>query len=190
MSTDDPTGAGNSAVGDDNVPGFEYAQRVTTSAIRALTAHGEELNDAWSQIRRGQYDSKAALNSWARLTEKYFGIFVEIMRGPVPMPRPAWLVIPYSKKKPPSPSFSVRIDGHVDRGTMLGYTKFEAVGAAKAGVGIFDGPPQAAGNRVEIQLKNAAIQKLAANTDHMAFIFRQGVGNASPLVIVVLRIIP
>lgn len=189
MSTDDPAG-GPPGPGDDNVPGFEYAQRVTTTAIRALTAHGEEINDAWSQIRRGKYDAAAAMTSWARLAENYYGIFVEMMRGPSPMPRPAWLVIPYSKEKPPSPSFSVRIDQHVDKGTLLGYTQFEAVGAEKSGVGIFDGPPEAAGNRIEIRLKDTVIQKLKANTDHMAFIFRQGVGKATPLVIVVLRIVP
>lgn len=191
MSTDNPAGGGPRGVsGDDNVPGFEYAQRVTTSAIRALTAHGEEINEAWSQIRRGKYDANAAMNSWARLAENYYGIFVEVMRGPFPIPRPAWLIIPYSKSKPPAPDFSVRIDGEVDKGTPLGYTKFEAVGADKPGLGMLDGPPEAAGNRVEIRLNNAAIQKLDPDTDHVAFIFRQGVGKATPLVIVVLRIIP
>ena len=186
MSTDDPSALGST--GDDNPPGFEYVQRVTTSAFRALAAHGEEINEAWPQILGGTYTAAEAMQSWAKVAESYYGIFVEIMRGPLPMHRPAWLVMPYSKKKPPPPHFSVRIDSTVARGTPLSYTNFEAVGAARSGRGILDGPPIGAGSRVQILLRNSAIQKLGTFTDHVAFIFRQGAGKEAPLVIVILRV--
>jgi hypothetical protein len=186
--TDDPSAPGRT--GDDNPPGFEYGQRVITSAFRALAAHGEEINEAWPQIQGGTYTAAEAMQSWAKVAESYYGIFIEIMRGPLSMPRPAWMVIPYSKKKPPSPSISVRIDGTVPRGTPLSFTNFEAVGAAKSGRGILDGPPTGAGNRVQLVLRDSAIQKLGTYTDHVAFIFRQGTGRESPLVIVILRVMP
>jgi len=187
MATDDPSAPGT---GDDNPPGFEYVQRVTTSAFRALAAQSEQINEAWPQILEGTYTAAEAMQSWARVAESYYGIFIEIMKGPLPMARPAWLVIPYSKKKPPPPSFSVRIDGTVPRGTSLSYTNFEAVGAAKSGRGILDGPPTGQGNRVQIVLRNEGIQKLGTFTDHVAFIFRQGTGKEAPLVIVILRVLP
>jgi hypothetical protein len=184
------TKKGAFAPGDDeNFPGFEYAQRVTASTIRALAAHGEEINDAFMQIRRGTYDANDAMAAWTRLAENYYAIFAELMRGPSPIARPAWLIIPYSKKKPPSPIFSTPIEGNVDKRTPLACTKFEAVGGDRSGLGILDGPPEAAGGRVQIRLNDKAIQKLAVDSDHVGFIFRQGVGRIPPLVIVVLRVI-
>jgi hypothetical protein len=175
--------------GDDNLPGFEYLQRVSTAAFRAVTSHGEELNSAWSEIRRGRYSFDTAMKSWAKLTENYYGVFTEALRGPVELHRPAWLIIPYSKSQGGAPAFSVRIDGVLKKGTPLEYTKFEGVGATPSAItDIYEKPPEAVGSRIHIRLSDTVIKSLPENSDHVGFIFRKGVGNAPPLVIVVLRV--
>jgi hypothetical protein len=175
--------------GDDNFPGFEYIQRVTNAAVRALTSHGEELNKAWPEIRRGRYGPGAAMQAWARLTDSYVGIFTEGLRGPGLSMRPSWLVIPYSIKTPPAPAISVRIDGFLEKDATLEYSKFEGLGSAISAKNIYDRPPEAAGSRVKFRLNHAAIKNLNIDTDHVGFIFRQGMGTAPPLVIVVLRVV-
>src|SRR5262245_12801056 len=105
--------------GDDNVPGFEFLQRVTTATVRALTAHAEELNGAWSEIRRGRFGPGVAMQSWTRVVENYYGIVTEAWRGPSPTAKPAWLVIPYSKSKPPAPSFSVPVEAVLEKGAQI-----------------------------------------------------------------------
>ena len=189
---DDPADTANRGDrGGDNFPGFEYFQRVSTAAVRALAAHGEEMNGAWSEIRRGQYDVPTALQGWANVVENYYGIFTELMRGPAQVARPAWLVVPYSKGKPPAPSFSVRIEGSVAPGTPLDYTKFESFGWDERPLyGIYARPPEANGSRVEIRLNDEVIQRIRENTDLVSFIFRKSAGSAPPLVIVLLHVGP
>jgi hypothetical protein len=183
------TGSDVGEGGDDNFPGFEYIQRVTNAAVRALTSHGEELNKAWPEIRRGRYGPGAAMQAWARLTESYAGIFTESLRGPGQNMRPAWLVIQYSITKPPAPSVSVRIDGFLEKDAVLEYSKFEGLGSATSAKNIYDRPPEAAGIRVKFRLNHGAVGTLSPGTDHVGFIFRKGMGNAPPLVIVVLRVL-
>lgn len=176
--------------GEDNVPGFEYAQRVAAATFRALMAHGEEINGAWLDVRRGRFGFDTALQTWAKLVDNYYGVFTEVIRGPSQLPRPAWLVIPYSKGKPPAPKCSVRVDGSLETGTALDYTKFESFGWDKRPVeGIYAKPPEVVvGSRVQFRLNEEVILGLSDNTDLVSFIFRKSIGSAPPLVIVLLRV--
>ena len=172
----------------DNVPGFEYISRVSTAALRAAEAQSEAINDAWSEIRRGRYDFSNALKTWAMLTENYYGVFVEALRGPGQSRHPAWKIIPYSLKKQPraAPTFNVAVDGVVEE--ELEFTEFFGTGGAHK---IFDesDPPTVIGRRVYFRLKDDVIKKdLEAGTHHVAFIFQKGMGSVPPLVIVMLRV--
>jgi hypothetical protein len=173
---------------DDNVPGFEYVQRISSASGRALAAQVERMNGDWSTMREGRYTFAMAMQSWAQAVESYYSVLTEAWRGPSQMPRPAWLVLPYSQRKPPAPALSVRIDGIFDQKTALEYTRFEGLGKAQSTEDIYAEPPYGVSSRVEVRLNDDAIQQLEANTDHVGFIFRKGMGVAPPLVIVVLRV--
>jgi hypothetical protein len=188
-STQTPTG------GSDNVPGFEYAQRVSTAAFHAVLAHGEEANRAWSEIRRGRFGIGAAMQSWTKVVENYACVVMEGLRFPAQAPQPAWLFIPYSKKKPPTTPFSLRIDTTREQATPLEFTTFE--GRAPAGDAgaratvrnaLYTKTPDVAGGRIEFSLDHNKIQKLDDDTEHTAFAFRKGMGAGPPVAVIVLRV--
>src|SRR5262249_49433491 len=97
------TGSEPSMPKGDNFPGFEYIDRVSTSAWRALTAHAQLVNASWSNLRQGRYPLDAAMQSWTRIVENYYGVFAEALRGPTRIVQPVWLVIPYTKGAGQSP---------------------------------------------------------------------------------------
>jgi hypothetical protein len=170
----------------DNAPGFEYMSRVSMAALRAAEASGEAVNAAWSDIRRGRYDFGKVLKTWAMLTENYYGVFLEALRGPGQSRHPAWKIIPYSLKQPPAPTFTVSIDGVVKE--ELEFTEFFGTGGSHR---IFDesDPPTVVGGSVYFRLKNDLIKKkLQPDSDHVAFIFQKAMGSVPPLAIVMLRV--
>jgi hypothetical protein len=170
----------------DNVPGFEYMSRVSNAALRAAEMNGEAINDAWSRLRRGRYDFRNALQTWAMLTENSYGVFVEALRGPGQSRHPAWKIIPFSQSHPPAPTFNVPIDGFVK--DELEFTEFFGTGGSHR---IFDEgePPTIVGGSVYFRLRTDVIQAdLQPGSDHVAFIFRKSMGSVPPLVIVMLRV--
>jgi hypothetical protein len=171
-----------------NVPGFEYLQRVSSAAGRAVAAQVEQMNNDWSKMRDGDYSFAKAMNSWARIVESYYGVVTEAWRGPAEFPRPAWLIIPYSKSKRRAPTISVRVDAIFDKRTSLEYTKFEGLGNAQSTDSMYAQAPEGVGTRVEMRLNHKAIQILQDDTDHVGLIFRKAVGAAPPLLIVVVHV--
>ena len=172
---------------DDNFPGFEYFLRVSSAASRALRLQGDEMNTAWQHIRDGDYDVSRAMQSWANVVENYFSVFSEVARGPSELPRPAWLVVNYSKGNPPEAIPPVRIDSVLERATDLAYTRFGTLGSAAPAEDLYDRAPRGRGQRVTIRLRDAAMQRLPTDSHHVGFIFRTE-GSGSPLVIVVLHV--
>jgi hypothetical protein len=172
---------------DDNFPGYEYFIRISSAASRALRLQGDEMNDAWSQLRDGDYDVTKAMQSWANVVENYFRVFTEVVRGPSELPRPAWLVVNYSKRNPPEAIPPVRIDSVLERATELAYTRFGALGSAVAAEDLYAAAPRGRGPRVTIRLRDDAMQRLQTDSYHVGFIFRKE-GSGSPLVIVVLHV--
>ena len=172
----------------DNIPGFEYLQRVTMAAGRAVVAQVERLNEDWVRIREGTYTFGAALGTTAKWLESVTHVVDEAWRGPSQFPRPAWLIIPYSLRHKPAPDLSVRVDAIFDRRMPLDYTKFEGLGSARSSQDIYAQAPHGVGNRVELRLNELTLERLDPNTDHVGFIFRPNAGPSPPLVIVVLRV--
>jgi hypothetical protein len=182
------TGSAAGDGGDDNVPGFEYVQRVSTAAFRALSAHGEAMNAAWCQIRRGEFGFAEAARSWSKIVENYFTVVTEAARGPSQLARPAWQVIPYSKKDPRL-NFSVPTEYVLERGAALAYTRFASLTGDGVGGDIYEDTPKAVGSRVEFRLNRKVMDGLPDNADYIGFIIRKGMGTAPPLVIVMIRVL-
>jgi len=172
----------------DNVPGFEYVQRVATSMFRALSAHGEEMNDAWLKIRRGGFGFADALQSWARVADNYFGVVTEAARGPGQFPRPAWEAVAVSKANPKLPH-SIRIEGSLEKDARLTSVWFNRDGQVEQQV-ICEEAPTAAGSRIEFRLNAETLAKVEPGTMVIGFILREGVGSTSPLLIVMVRVVP
>jgi hypothetical protein len=183
--------------GSDNVPGFEYVQRVSAAALHAVLAHGEEANRAWSELRRGRFGIGAALQSWTKVVENYAGVVTEGLRFTPQPAQPAWLFIPYSKKNPPTTKFSLRIDTTREPIASLHFTEFEGpapVRSAAPGSGRVKsvlykkGIPEVVGNRVEFNLDHSQVQQLDDGTQHTAFVYRKGMGAAPPVAVVVVQV--
>jgi len=181
--------------GSDNVPGFEYVQRVSTAALHAVMAHGEEANRAWSELRRGRFGIGAALQSWTKVVENYAGLVTEGLRFTPHASQPAWLFIPYSKKDPPTTKFSIRIDTTREPIPSLQFTDFE--GLAPVGYtgerstrrnALYKKPPDVTGGRIEFSLDHDKIKALDDDTEHTAFAFRKGMGAAPPVAVIVVRV--
>jgi hypothetical protein len=193
MATDqkssNPTGGGV-AGGEENFPGFQYLQRVINSVSRGMLAQAEELNDAWSKIRRDQgYEFKDLLKTWTRLVENSYGVMMDVVQ---PLgPRPNWLVIPWSMKNPPETSEgSVAVDGPAETDSDLDYTEFFGVGS-QPDLSLYETPPYRKGARVYISLNKARFEALVPQgqaREFISFVFRKSQGPSPPLVIVVLRI--
>jgi hypothetical protein len=176
----------------DNFPGFEYLSRASTAAGRALTAHAQALNSAWTQMREGRYTVAAAMQTWTRLAEDYYGIATELLRGPSPLRQPAWLVIPYVKRSQQCVDFSVAIDDFLERNSTLDATAFEMFGRDRSAHNNLyaKGSPQGSGTFVQISLDRAALDDLEDSSDHVSLIFRRGAGVVTPLAVVVVHIQP
>lgn len=177
--------AGSEVVGgDDNIPGFEYAQRVSNAWVNALTAHGEEANAAWADIRRGRYGFGAAAQAWARLVDNYAGVVAQALR-PSPIAAPTWVVIEFPEGEPRSPQTSTRVDAFLEKDTAL---HFAQIGGTRTD--IFDGAPRGLGNRIEFPLNRAQLQTLRAGENLVYFLYRAGMGPVPPLVALVVRVTP
>jgi hypothetical protein len=192
MTSDDSSSTGKAGVASDkdNFPGFEYLQRVISSMSRGMLAQTEELNEAWSKIRRDEgYDFKDVLKSWTRLVDNSFGVMMDVVQ---PLgPRPNWLVIPWSLNVPPSPETSVSVDGPAEPDGNLDFTEFFGAGKQpEKGKSLYERPPYRQGTRVQIRLNPSAFPVPAKDTagDYISFVYRKSQGAAPPLVIVVLRI--
>jgi hypothetical protein len=191
--------------GDDNIPGYQYADRMSTAMSRALRAQAEEFNGAWRQIRQGRYGFGAAMRSWAKLAEGYYDVYLEALRGPSEVPRPSWLVITYNVRNRPANTFPVRCDG-LDLGDKpeLECTNFagarrpdpnnlETVPVAAPKEYIYEGSPQVDGKRILVTFNDQIPDRVGRRElqlgDYVGFIFRKQAGRSMPLVIVTLRLI-
>jgi hypothetical protein len=171
---------------DGNFPGFRYLERVTAAANRAVIAHTKELNGAWTDMREGRYSAAAAIQSWTRLAENYFGVVTEAFRAPNAVQAPAWMGIRYSKSAPLK-DYAVRVDDVLEIGSLFEVTRFASMGAAGPVDGVLAGTPVVAGSRIEIELDEQKVNALDNGT-YFGLIFRAGAGSAPPLVVVVLRV--
>jgi hypothetical protein len=186
MRIDDTVREGGAAGGVDNVPGFAYLQRVATAMYRTLISQAEEMNEAWPNIRRGHFDFGTAVRLWANMVEGTYGVITEVLQGPTALPRPAWLVIPYSKSTPRK-NYSVALEGAAEPDSDLDRTPFVGL-QAQPPADLYAGAPRRVGTRVEFELRDDVIQKLGNDTDYISLILRKAQGAATPLVVVVLRV--
>jgi hypothetical protein len=171
-----------------NLPGFDYLERLLFAAGKALTLHGNEANNTWTALRDGTFDRNKALQSYASVVDGYYTVLVEFLRAPWQLPRPAWSVIPYSKSNPPAPQQSIAIERVLDSQANLLYSPFQTLGRSGAPT-IFQGGVQPNGARVDFRLDDAAIQPLDLNSHHVGFIYEEGRGVVTPLLIVVLHVV-
>jgi hypothetical protein len=171
-----------------NFPGFDYLERVASAAVQALTKHGNEANNAWNGLRAGTYDGTTAMQSFASVVDSYYTVLVETLRAPWQLPRPAWLVIPYSKADPPAPQKTVAVEKVLDSQAKLKYSPFQTLGTGYAAPDIFDGAVHPNGARVDFRLSNAVIQTLTNDSHHVGFIYEEGRGDVTPLLILVLHV--
>jgi hypothetical protein len=189
-STQTPTG------GSDNVPGFEYVQRVSNAALQAMLAHGEEANRAWSEIRRGRFGIGAAMQSWTKVVENYACVVMEGLRFTAHPPQPAWLFIPYSKGRPTT-QFSIRMDTLREQASDVESTKFESPGplgsaaAPRQGTvtsSLYKKTPKVVDGRIEFSLDPDLVKELENDTMHTALVFRKGRGATPPVAVIVMRV--
>jgi hypothetical protein len=189
MKSEDSSSTDKAGVsGEDSFPGYQYLQRVIGSTLRGMLAQTEELNAAWSKIRRDEpYEFKDFLKTWSRLVENSYGVLIDVAQ---PFgPRPNWLVIPWSMKSSETAVFQVQVDGPAEPDSPLDYTEFFGVGAQPQG-SLYKDAPYRQGTRVYIKLNPSAFPKPQPGKagDYISFIYRKAQGAAPPLVIVVLRI--
>jgi hypothetical protein len=174
----------------DNFPGFEYLQRVSASASRAVVAHTAEVNQVWSNLRNGKFEYAPALQSWTRVVDTYFALVSDVWRGPFQMPRPTWRVIPFSKKDSPL-SYTFPTEQPLDKSTTLDYTILPVPSAPPAPSTIFSQPPLVDGSRVTFTLdKDEIASRLPNDSRYLGFVFEQGKGAVNPLLIFVLHVTP
>ena len=184
-----PAGGGKPSSSVANFPGFNYLARVASAANRAVDAHAELLNDAWSQMRDGTYTPEQALKTWSRVTDNYVGVATEAWRVSNVGPAPSWFLIPYSKKDPKL-NYSVPIDQVLEKTADLDVTSFQSMGAWPSIPPqnmLKDGRVRAAGTRIEFDLNQAALAVDVGNS-YQAFVFRKGGGAAPPLAAIVVQI--
>lgn len=191
----------SSSTDKDNVPGFEYVQRVSTAALHALLGNGEEANRVWFEMRRGRLGFGALLRSWTKMVENAGGVVTEALRLTPQAVQPAWLFIPYSKTDPPTTKFAIRLDTTPEPIASLQFTDFEGpapVGSQAAAMGgsgrgksrlYKKGIPDVVGNRLEFSLDEGKVKELDVNTQHTAFVFRKGMGAAPPVAVVIVQVI-
>jgi hypothetical protein len=178
----------NASQSGDNVPGLEYLQRVSAAAGRAVLAHTEEVNQVWSDIRRGTFQPAPALQSWTRVVDSYFAIVTEAWRGPFQLPRPTWRVIPFSLKDS-SPSFTFPTEQLLDKGANLDSTILPVPNGAAVPAKIFSQEPTVDGSRVTFVLDKTAFVRME-NERFVGFVFEKGKGAVNPLLIFVLHVTP
>jgi hypothetical protein len=171
-----------------NFPGFNYLERVIFAAGLALTQHGNEANSAWAGMQDGTYDQTKAMQAFARVVNGYYGVLVETLRAPWQLPRPAWAVIPYSKHTPPAPQQSIAIERALDSQVKLKYSPFQTLGGGTP-PHIFDGDVHPNGARVDFRLADEAIKTLPVDSHHLGFIYEEGRGVVTPLLILVLHVV-
>jgi hypothetical protein len=173
----------------DNFPGFGYAERVATAAVKALTFHGQEANRAFSDMRDGKLGVREAIRSWTRVVDSYAGVFMEIVRNPLQLPSPAWFSIPYSKRNPVRIHLA-RVDQVVENTTELVPTKFEAIGVPDPPIDdLIERVAPAGSSRVEINLNRKALDNVQSGRDYVGLILRKGAGSAPPLLVVAVHVI-
>lgn len=166
----------------ENVPGFEYAQRVSQAFVNALTAHGEEANAAWDKMRRGRFSFGDATQSWTRIVQRYAGVATQALKIS-PITRPTSIVIEFPQGEPRSSHVPVRLDEFLETDTELGVVQI-----AGRRADIFDGPPRALGHRAQLLLNRARLAKLRADDTLLYVLYRTGRGPISPLVFLVVRV--
>lgn len=172
-----------------NFPGFNYVARVASAANRAMDAHAELLNQAWSQMREGTYTPEEALKTWSRVTDNYVGVVTEAWRVSNVGPTPSWFLIPYSKKDPKL-NYSVPIDQVLEKNADLEVTSFQSMGtwpSITAQTMLKNGQVRGAGTRIEFDLDQGALD-VAVGNSYQAFVFRKGGGAAPPLAAIVVQI--
>ena len=178
-----------SAPGSDpeSFPGFEYLERVTNVASKALIANGRAMTDAWNVMRSGKWDLPTAAKTWAGMFDNYADVVEEIWRVPNLPRQPTWVVIPF-RLNDSAPSSEFRLSQPLDAGTTLEATSFAALGDGTIVTDMLARPPQLSGSHVEIELSPTALAQLTANRSYLGFIVRTDASTGPPLAIVVIRV--
>jgi hypothetical protein len=172
----------------DNFPGFGYAERVATAAVKAFAFHGQEANRAFSDMRDGNLGVREAIRSWTRVVDSYSAVVMEMFRNPLQLPSPAWFSIPYSKKNPVFIHLA-RVDQVIANTTELLATKFEAIGVPDPPIDdLIERVAPAGSSRVEIDLNRKALDNVQSGRDYVGLIVRKGAGSAAPLLVVAVHV--
>ena len=179
-----------------NIPGMEYLLRVGTLYNNVVTKQADEMQTAWSAIKNGTYKYQDACRVWATAVEDYYGLAVDVSRGPGYISRPAWLYFEYSKTNPSTLSYPARLDRSESPATDLNTTDF-------ANLDKGNGPSfllasdlyqqhEVSGEQVKIVLNDKYLANAppapSLNGQYISFVFGKNRGPEPPLVIVVLRL--
>jgi hypothetical protein len=175
-----------------NFPGFDYAQRVVLAWGGALTALGESYNQAWSDIKQGDYGLKKYIGNLANAYEVSFGVALEVLKGPNFKSRPEWLQIEYNKTtdNPNTLSGIAKLDKNYNQSVVLVDTDYERLSGSSKAVGKICTSSWAIKSRfdtIRLDLDRTRVRALL-NGYYIGFVIAQGITAEPPLAIVMLRV--
>lgn len=174
-----------------NFPGLDYMMRVGAAWSEALVGQVNAAQEAWNDLRDGDYDLKRLGKLWATSAEGFYNAWLEAMRGPNFQERPAFLYVAYSKKAADAPNVlqrSVPLDRAQPPGTEAKGSPFVCISGGKAIDDAYQSVHFGPGMKsLEVWLKKAALDG-AAPGQYLSFIGAQHRGMEPPLAIVTLSI--
>jgi hypothetical protein len=172
------------------IPGFEYLERIGIVWQRAQTDQARIANDAWNQMKAGTYGYAAMVANWAKLTETYFPVLIEGLRGPGYVREPVWVYFTFSKGQPSALETTVTIPRMEAQATELDPTTLAPMHGQRPLDGVLT-CTWADNNLSRTQIKIVLdVTKLPAaeNGQYICIIMPKSRGPESPLVIVMLRV--
>ena len=171
----------------ENMPGFEYVNRVGSAGVIAISGQYRVLNNAWSEMRKGRYSFGTAVRTWVGMVDSYLGILKEASRLPGRVPTPTWVLFQFDRQEKNTQRQAVRVDRRLAANTQLDQTEFVSLGAANTADGLYFAAPQLLDEEVIVELDRDKLSKVKPGV-YTSFVFVKAQGPQTPLVNVVLQV--
>jgi hypothetical protein len=170
----------------ENMPGFEYLNRVGSAGVMALSGQAKVLNNVWSEMRKGRYGLATALRTWAGMVDSYLSVLKEASRLPGTVQAPTWVLFQFEPLEKNAQQQLVRVDRRLIANTQFDHTPFVALDGAQPAADVyFDARLEGPG--ILIELDREKVSKMNPGV-YMSFIFVKGQGPQTPLVNLVLQV--
>ena len=170
----------------ENMPGFEYLNRVGSAGVMALSSQARVLNNVWSEMRKGRYGLGTALRTWAGMVDSYLTVLKEASRLPGTVQAPTWVLFQFEPGEENTQQQLARVDRRLIANTQFDHTPFVSLAGDQPPADVyFDARLEGAGVLIELDRKKVSLMTPGV---YMSFIFIKGQGPQTPLVNLVLQV--